>query len=337
MALLEDVRAESERLHRLVEDLLVLSRVERGRLEVEAEPLEPRRLLERIVTHEARELPSISVGPTSSATCRSSPASRPTSSRSCATFSTTPRSTRRAGATSVVSARERGRRRRGPRRPTTARASRRFARSGSSSCSTAILTARGPWPDPASACSCAPASSRRWAAASGHARPPGRRDGDRVHAACPRDRRVGRRRGRASTGGAPSGRAEPPVPNGGACRPAGYRRDGAGHSRRDQASRMSPTRRRPARAGRSRRRCQERQRDDRLDEGQRIAQRRHRELSGDDGEQPDCGHVDPVEERPRRSDPRNRSRIGMLRPTAMNAGRKTPTVAATAPAGPPTT
>ncbi len=60
-ALLEDVRSESERLHRLVEDLLVLSRVERGRLEVEAEPLEPRRLLERIVTHEARELPSISV------------------------------------------------------------------------------------------------------------------------------------------------------------------------------------------------------------------------------------------------------------------------------------
>ena len=61
MALLEDVRSESERLHRLVEDLLVLSRVERGRLEVEPEPLEPRRLLERIVAHEARELPTISV------------------------------------------------------------------------------------------------------------------------------------------------------------------------------------------------------------------------------------------------------------------------------------
>jgi len=60
-ALLEDVRSESERLHRLVEDLLVLSRVERGRLDVEAEPLEPRRLLERIVMHEARELPSITV------------------------------------------------------------------------------------------------------------------------------------------------------------------------------------------------------------------------------------------------------------------------------------
>ena len=44
-ALLEDVRAESERLHRLVEDLLVLSRVERGRLDPDLEPLEPRRLL----------------------------------------------------------------------------------------------------------------------------------------------------------------------------------------------------------------------------------------------------------------------------------------------------
>lgn len=60
-ALLEDVRSEAERLHRLVEDLLVLSRVERGRLEVEAEPIEPRRLLERIVSHEGQELPSITV------------------------------------------------------------------------------------------------------------------------------------------------------------------------------------------------------------------------------------------------------------------------------------
>ncbi len=60
-ALLEDVRSESERLHRLVEDLLVLSRVERGRLVIDAEPLEPRRLLERIVASEAQELPSISV------------------------------------------------------------------------------------------------------------------------------------------------------------------------------------------------------------------------------------------------------------------------------------
>jgi PAS domain S-box-containing protein len=61
MALLEDVRSESERLHRLVEDLLVMSRVERGRLVVEAEPLEPRRLLARVVAHGARELPSIDV------------------------------------------------------------------------------------------------------------------------------------------------------------------------------------------------------------------------------------------------------------------------------------
>ena len=59
--LLEDVRSESERLHRLVEDLLVLSRVERGRLVVDTEPLEPRRLLERAVAHEASELPSIDI------------------------------------------------------------------------------------------------------------------------------------------------------------------------------------------------------------------------------------------------------------------------------------
>lgn len=59
--LLEDVRSEAERLHRLVEDLLVLSRVERGGLVVDAEPLEPRRLLDRAVAHEASELPSIDI------------------------------------------------------------------------------------------------------------------------------------------------------------------------------------------------------------------------------------------------------------------------------------
>ena len=60
-AMLEDVRAESERLHRLVEDLLVLSRAERGRLAIDAEPLQPRHLLERIVAQETAELPSISI------------------------------------------------------------------------------------------------------------------------------------------------------------------------------------------------------------------------------------------------------------------------------------
>ncbi len=59
LALLEDVRAESGRLHRLVEDLLVLSRVERGRLSVDPEPLEVRRLIERVVAHESAELPTI--------------------------------------------------------------------------------------------------------------------------------------------------------------------------------------------------------------------------------------------------------------------------------------
>lgn len=52
-ALLADIRAESERLHRLVEDMLVLSRVERGRLVVESEPLELRRLLDLVVSRAA--------------------------------------------------------------------------------------------------------------------------------------------------------------------------------------------------------------------------------------------------------------------------------------------
>lgn len=61
MAMLADARAESERLYRLVEDLLVLSRVERGRLVVESEPLQPRRLLERVTTQMASELPSVNI------------------------------------------------------------------------------------------------------------------------------------------------------------------------------------------------------------------------------------------------------------------------------------
>jgi PAS domain S-box-containing protein len=61
-ALLDDVRAESERLHRLVEDLLVLGRVEHGRLVVETEPIEPRRLIERIVAWEIGEHPSVVIG-----------------------------------------------------------------------------------------------------------------------------------------------------------------------------------------------------------------------------------------------------------------------------------
>ena len=61
IALLEDVRAEAGRLHRLVEDLLVLSRVERGRLSVDPEPLEARRLIERIVAKESAELPTLRV------------------------------------------------------------------------------------------------------------------------------------------------------------------------------------------------------------------------------------------------------------------------------------
>ena len=61
MAMLSDARAESERLYRLVEDLLVLSRVERGRLVVDAEPLETRRLLERVVSQVRAELPSVEI------------------------------------------------------------------------------------------------------------------------------------------------------------------------------------------------------------------------------------------------------------------------------------
>ena len=57
--LIADISAEAERLHRLVEDLLVLTRAERGGIAVESEPLELRRLLGRVIANEAARLPSI--------------------------------------------------------------------------------------------------------------------------------------------------------------------------------------------------------------------------------------------------------------------------------------
>lgn len=60
-SLLDDMHLEAERLHRLVEDLLVLTRAERGRLVVELEPLAAERLLERIVRGMRAELPSIDI------------------------------------------------------------------------------------------------------------------------------------------------------------------------------------------------------------------------------------------------------------------------------------
>jgi len=52
-----DIEAESDRLYRLVEDLLVLSRAEGGRVTIESEPINMSRLVRRIVDAEAQRLP----------------------------------------------------------------------------------------------------------------------------------------------------------------------------------------------------------------------------------------------------------------------------------------
>jgi PAS domain S-box-containing protein len=59
--LISDISAEAERLHRLVEDLLVLTRAERGGIAIESEPLELRRLLTRVIAQEGARLPSITI------------------------------------------------------------------------------------------------------------------------------------------------------------------------------------------------------------------------------------------------------------------------------------
>jgi signal transduction histidine kinase len=60
-SLLDDIHLEAERLHRLVEDLLVLTRAERGRLVIDAEPLAVQRLVERVVAGIGPELPTIDI------------------------------------------------------------------------------------------------------------------------------------------------------------------------------------------------------------------------------------------------------------------------------------
>jgi PAS domain S-box-containing protein len=59
--LIDDIAVESERLVRLVEDLVVLTRAERGEFVVEAEPLELRRLLDRLVETERRRLAGLTI------------------------------------------------------------------------------------------------------------------------------------------------------------------------------------------------------------------------------------------------------------------------------------
>jgi signal transduction histidine kinase len=54
---IEDVEAEADRLQRLVEDLLVLSRAERGAVDIDGEPLGMTRILRRVVEAERARLP----------------------------------------------------------------------------------------------------------------------------------------------------------------------------------------------------------------------------------------------------------------------------------------
>ncbi|HVM29500.1 MAG TPA: GAF domain-containing protein [Candidatus Limnocylindrales bacterium] len=54
----DDIRHEADRLYRLVENLLVLSRVERGGLQIDVEPVLLQRVLPRIVEAEARRWPA---------------------------------------------------------------------------------------------------------------------------------------------------------------------------------------------------------------------------------------------------------------------------------------
>jgi signal transduction histidine kinase len=56
-----DIEAEAERLYRLTEDLLVLTRVERGGLDIGTEPVLLRRILERVIRSESKRWPEVRI------------------------------------------------------------------------------------------------------------------------------------------------------------------------------------------------------------------------------------------------------------------------------------
>jgi two-component system sensor histidine kinase KdpD len=60
-SMFDDVRSEAARLHRLVEDLLVLSRAERGHLSADVEPVVPLRVVEQAVAKARHEMPTIRI------------------------------------------------------------------------------------------------------------------------------------------------------------------------------------------------------------------------------------------------------------------------------------
>ena len=61
MEVVRDVRAEAERLYRLVEDLLVMTRVERGGVEIGDEPILLQRILDSVVRTEESRWPGLQV------------------------------------------------------------------------------------------------------------------------------------------------------------------------------------------------------------------------------------------------------------------------------------
>ena len=95
--MLADVESEADRLYRLVEDLLILSRAETG-LRIEGEPVLLQHLIGAVLTSERQRWPGHRFVDRSRPACRPCPPIARTSSRSSATSSAMPRSTAPRGA-----------------------------------------------------------------------------------------------------------------------------------------------------------------------------------------------------------------------------------------------
>jgi len=93
MELISDIGTEADRLHRLIEDLIVLARAERGALELSVDPVRLDRAVERLVTSFRGQAPGVEIRVSERGRQGRFGAMRHTSSSYCATCSRTPSNT----------------------------------------------------------------------------------------------------------------------------------------------------------------------------------------------------------------------------------------------------
>ena len=170
--LLDDIVGEAGRLDRIVSDLVVLSQAERGVLESVCEPLELRRVVQRVVQEETRRWPEVHLQPRRRSSRSRRARGGDVRGAGPAQHAGQCREVRPGGRAHPGRLRRRTRRGHRPRPGRRSRIPRRTMPTGCSSPSIGRRRSPGRSAARGSACSCAPASSKRWVAGSGRWRGP---------------------------------------------------------------------------------------------------------------------------------------------------------------------